>query len=69
MSGGSTWARQEAEIARLRAELALERAEKAEAKLARVREMHREDREGYCELCCGEEHPCPTRRAIEGEQT
>lgn len=52
-----------------------ERAEHAEAALARVRELHMESRSSMSALypnplCeCGKDYPCPTIAAIGGEQS
>ncbi len=53
----------------------VERAERAEAALARVRELHMESRSSMSALypnplCeCGKDYPCPTIAAIGGEQS
>ncbi len=59
----------------IRAEYDRERAEHAEAALARVRELHMESRSSMSALypnplCeCGKDYPCPTIAAIGGEQS
>ena len=59
----------------IRAEHDRERAEHAEAALARVRELHMESRSSMSALypnplCeCGKDYPCPTIAAFGGEQS
>ena len=48
------------------------------AAIERVRELHKEDNTGYCELCTAiatpdgsdylSKYPCPTIKALDGEQ-
>lgn len=37
-------------------------------KVERVRELHREDVSGYCEICPDFEYPCQTIKALEDKR-